>query len=231
MILNSEFRTSQYINGFQLYGYTAGTINIQIVTSDLCGTTTPCAQYFSLYPFVATLNVLNSWTFNITTGNTILLLPQSFLAPKDSFIYLTQTGGVVALDSSGNATYSDMAVYYSSYYNLSSLNNQRLFIKPLSNFTTYQYSFSLTHTYPIAGLYNLNITFASSSVSYSYIANITQTKNLSLITWNSPTTLDTTLTASFSFYSLLKNETINVNFGDNFVQTLLITSRMLSFLF
>ena len=81
-----------------------------------------------------------------------MILPQPVFVQQGSFIYLNQNTTLIAIDTAGNATYSDMAVYYSSYYNLSSLNNQRLFIKPLSNFTTYQYSFSLTHTYPIAGL-------------------------------------------------------------------------------
>jgi hypothetical protein len=126
------------------------------------------------------LQTLQTWTFNITAGYNVRLLPQATLVPQGSFIILTQTTGKVAVDSSNNATFSDLAIGSSSlgdsnsYYKLQPFANQRFFMKVLSNLTTYQNRFSVTHTYANTGLYNLNITFASSADSYQYLANVTE---------------------------------------------------------
>jgi len=127
------------------------------------------------------LNTLNTWTFNITAGYNVLLLPQATLVGQGSFISLTQTTGKVAVDKSNNATYSDLGVGYSSlgsatysYFKLNSFANQRFFINSLSDSTLYQYVFSVTHTYVKSGLFNLIVTFDSSADSYQYLANVTE---------------------------------------------------------
>lgn len=126
------------------------------------------------------MQTLHTWTFNITVGFNVQLIPQAILVPQGSFIILTQTTGKVAVDSSNNATFSDLAIGSSSlgvshsYYKLQPFVNQRFFMKALSNFTTYQNTFSVAHTYANTGLYNITITFASSADSYQYLANVTE---------------------------------------------------------
>ena len=82
--------------------------------------------------------------------------------------------GKIALDTFGNASYSDMSLINNAYYNLSLTSKYRLYLTALSNYSTYQSSFTISHTYPTSGLYNLTFTFASSNDIYQYVANITQ---------------------------------------------------------
>jgi len=88
--------------------------------------------------------------------------------------YLNQNidDGSVALDTSGNSFYSDIAwLSYIQY--LSPQSNYRFFLKPLTNFSSYQSALSLYHSYAQAGLYTLTLTFQSSNQKFTSLMNIT----------------------------------------------------------
>jgi hypothetical protein len=89
---------------------------------------------------------------------------------------LTQITGKVAIDTTGNATYSDLAFKSSVWSKLSSIKNWRFYLTALNNFSSYQTYFSLTHTYKSIGIYNVTLTFSSSNETFMQSVNITDCK-------------------------------------------------------
>ena len=73
---------------------------------------TSCAYYFSYInnTFQTAPQLIYSWNFTITTGYNKILLNASLDVSRKSLLYLNQNIGTgkVALDTLGNATYSDM---------------------------------------------------------------------------------------------------------------------------
>jgi hypothetical protein len=128
-------------------------------------------------PFNSTLNVIYTWTFTITTGINWIYLPQPVTVYRGNFLTMTQNTGRVAIDITGNATYTDLAWQSNIWNRLSSNSNWRFYLFALTNFTSYFTSFNLLHTYKNIGLYNLTIMFASSNKTFTQTVNITDCKD------------------------------------------------------
>jgi hypothetical protein len=120
--------------------------------------------------------VIYSWSFTITTGLNYIYLPQPITINNGNFLMLTQITGKVAIDTTGNATYSDLAFKSSVWSKLSSIKNWRFYLTALNNFSSYQTYFSLTHTYKSIGIYNVTLTFSSSNETFMQSVNITDCK-------------------------------------------------------
>ena len=120
--------------------------------------------------------MIYSWSFTITTGLNYIYLPQPITINNGNFLMLTQTTGKVAIDTTGNATYSDLAFKSSVWSKLSSIQNWRFYLTALNNFSSYQTYFSLTHTYKSIGIYNVTLTFSSSNETFTQSVNITDCK-------------------------------------------------------
>ncbi len=159
---------------------------IKIVSTNECGTFIPCAVYFQLFPYFVSLTTLYSWSYSVSVGYNQFLLPQPVLVNKGSFLHLTQITGYISCNKTTNSTYSDL--YYNPsnmlWTKLSTTSNWRLMLTSLTNFTSYQSSFNLIHSYLSFGLYNINFTFASSNQVFILPVNVTNSKyfkKLSLI--------------------------------------------------
>jgi hypothetical protein len=137
-----------------------------------------CASYFSLYPFITQMTVLYSWNFNILLGYNVLTLTESVTVPCGSFVILNQLTGKIGIDTSGNASFSDMVYMYSSYYNLTRLSNWRLYLNAIVTLFNYKSTFNVIHKYSSIGTYNLNISYATGQNSIQYTVDITQGKIL-----------------------------------------------------
>jgi hypothetical protein len=105
-------------------------------------------------------------------------LSQPVLVSKGSFLNLTQITGYISCNKTTNSTYSDL--YYNPtnmlWTKLSTTSNWRLMLTTLTNFTSYQSSFNLIHSYLNLGLYNINFTFASSNQVFILPVNVTNSK-------------------------------------------------------
>ena len=120
------------------------------------------------------MNILYNFSFSVNQGYNKLILPQPIIVPKGSLILLTQFNNSinVAIDSSGDALYSDMVVG-NSLLSLSLDSNWRFYLNALTNFSSYQTIFSISHAYNSIGIYNIILTFSSSNVVFQQTVNIT----------------------------------------------------------
>lgn len=194
LLLNNEFRNQTFVSGFQFYAATAGSINIQVkqillkkfiyslvnisilklVSSDICGTLIPCASYLSQFPFSIPFNSLNSWTFTMTAGLNTFYLAQPLTVNQGNLFQLVMSaGGKLAIDTSTNTTFSDMAWQGTIWAELSPVSNWRFYFSTINNYSSYVNTFSLQHQYTAIGLYTLSLTFLSSNLVYEQIVNIT----------------------------------------------------------
>ena len=140
----------------------------------MCGILIPCAVYLTQYPFNITMNIVYSWNFQISLGYNSIILPQPVTVPKGSYLVLTQNTGRIAIDTSGNATYSDLVWNTTTQWTkLAEFYNWRFYLTTLNNFTSYQTTFNIKHAYSSIGLYNLSITFASNNQTFQQTVNIT----------------------------------------------------------
>jgi hypothetical protein len=90
---------------------------------------------------------------------------------------LTQTTGKVAIDTTGNATYSDLVWNTTTQWTkLAEFSNWRFYLTALNNFTSYQTYLNIVHSYNLIGLYSISITFASNNQTFQQIVNITDRK-------------------------------------------------------
>ena len=105
-----------------------------------------------------------------------LLLASPVLIKKGSFVYLTQISGKVAIDTSGNASYSEMVLNNGAYYKLNDLSNWRMLINAITTFNSYKNNFQLAYSYATLGFYEITLTFTSSNLTFSYFVEITQCK-------------------------------------------------------
>jgi hypothetical protein len=144
------------------------------VSSSVCGSLTPCAQYMTQFPFNISMNEIYSWNFQISLGYNKIILPQPVYVLKGQFILLTQNTGRIAIDTTGNASYSDL-VWNSitQWTKLEEFSNCRFYLTTINNFTSYQNTLNIIHSYANIGLYTLTITFATSNRVFQKILNIT----------------------------------------------------------
>ena len=115
----------------------------------------------TLNPYSTALNVLKSWDFQINTGYNKLYLPQATTVQQGSIIKLIQSTGLVALDQSGSASFSDLTLTSNQWANLYSQTNWRFYLNTTNDFELkyYKTSFNLNRQYTMPGLYNLTISY------------------------------------------------------------------------
>lgn len=179
LVINNEFRNDTTLAGFELYAATGGTITIQVVSSKLCGSLVPCANYFSIYPFSTSLNVTNTWNFTVVSGYNKLYLTNPINVFRGSFIYLTQLTGKIAIDQTGNSTYSDLAWNNVTFWSkLNEFSNWRFYLSAINGFSSYQTNINIVHQYLNTGLYTISISFLSSDQLFQQLINITDCKSL-----------------------------------------------------
>ena len=131
------------------------------------------------FPFNISMNEIYSWNFQISLGYNKIILPQPVYVLKGQFILLTQNTGRIAIDTTGNASYSDL-VWNSitQWTKLEEFSNCRFYLTTINNFTSYQNTLNIIHSYANIGLYNLTIIFPSSNISFQQTINITDCKFL-----------------------------------------------------
>lgn len=150
------------INNFKIYSFAD------------CGVNISCGFYFSYInnSFSKPPVLLYTWLLDVSLGYNRVLFNTSYDVPKGSMVYLDQTidTGRVAVESIGNATFSDMkwGQNFTGYYesntigslaNISAIKyfNSRFYLNSLCEFYHYQNFFKLVHDYEAALLYNLSI--------------------------------------------------------------------------
>ena len=140
----------------------------------MCGSDTSCSSYFSQYPYSQTLNVINQWTYTMTIGLNTFYLDQPLTVYQGNlFQIVLSNSGKLAIDTSKNSTYSDMAWQGTIWAELNPVSNWRFYFKTLNNFTSYVNTFSIQHKYASIGLYPLTLTFSSSNLVFQQLVNIT----------------------------------------------------------
>lgn len=147
-----------------------------MVTFDACGSSIPCAAYFTNNPFFKIPNVSLLLNFTITSGYNKILFDKPYFVQKGSLIILTQqlNSSGIAIDQTGNASYSD-TTWATNLVNLNSNStaNWRFYFNTITNFTSYQSKFNLVHSYATIGLYEISILFTSSNQLFKQVVNIT----------------------------------------------------------
>ena len=120
------------------------------------------------------MSVSYRFTYNVNPGYNKILFSQPILVKKGSLIFLTQSpnSSNIAIDKSGNASYSDM-VWGTNLNMLNSSSNWRFYLTTITNLTRYQSNLNIKHSYNYIGLYNLSILFTSSNQLYNMLVNIT----------------------------------------------------------
>jgi len=123
------------------------------------------------------MNIVYSWNFQISLGYNSIILPQPVTVSVGSYLFLTQNTGKIAIDTSGNASYSDLVWNTTTQWTkLAEFSNWRFYLTTLNNFSSYQTTFNIQHSYASIGLYNLSITFGSSNQTFQQIVNVTDRK-------------------------------------------------------
>ena len=145
-----------------------------MISSIQCGSTTPCAQYLTQYPFTITNTTVYTFPFTIALGYNNLILPQPVLVSKGYFIQLTQETGQIAIDITNTASYSDLVWNTTTQWTkLAEFYNWRFYFNPTYNLTCYQSTINVIHSYQSIGLYTLSLTFLSTNKIFQQIINIT----------------------------------------------------------
>ena len=140
----------------------------------MCGQLTPCAVYYTQNPFYnPTSKTLYSWNFTITTGLNVISLSTPVPVYMGNLVLINQITGKIAINTTGNAKYSDLVGQTTTWSQLNSFANYMLYFKSqfYSNFLTN--TFTISHKYTGVGLYNLTISFSTSSQSFTQVVNIT----------------------------------------------------------
>lgn len=155
-------------------------ILIQIVSFVSCkqnqtGFKLACALYLTNNPF-SILSVKYNWVFQIATGYNKLYLQQEVNVEKGYLVLLWQATGKVALDQSGNASFSDLEWYSFRWSKLNENSNWRFYLNTLNEFSSYLLNLNLVHTYKSKGLYTLNVEILDSSLILKQTVNVTQCK-------------------------------------------------------
>ena len=110
----------------------------------------------------------------MTAGLNTFYLAQPLTVNQGNFFQVVLSGGgKLAIDTSTNTTYSDMAWQGIIWAEINPISNWRFYFTTMNNFSSYINTFSLKHQYAKNGLYNLSLTFLSSNLVYEQIVNIT----------------------------------------------------------
>lgn len=110
----------------------------------------------------------------MTAGLNTFYLAQPLTVNQGNFFQVVLTGGgKLAIDTSTNTTYSDMAWQGIIWAEINPISNWRFYFTAMNNFSSYINTFSLKHQYAKIGLYNLSLTFLSSNLVYEQKVNIT----------------------------------------------------------
>ena len=121
--------------------------------------------------------VIYDWILTTSVGYNKIILPESVQVNNGNFIVLKQTSSKIAINTAGNATYSDLAWKYTTQWTrLSESANWRFYLNAITNFTSYQTTFNIQHSYLNIGLYSLKITFPSGNQLFEQVVNITDCK-------------------------------------------------------
>ena len=110
----------------------------------------------------------------MTAGFNTFYLAQPLTVNQGNLFQLVMSaGGKLAIDTSTNTTFSDMAWQGTIWAELSPVSNWRFYFSTINNYSSYVNTFSLQHQYTAIGLYTLSLTFLSSNLVYEQIVNIT----------------------------------------------------------
>jgi hypothetical protein len=110
----------------------------------------------------------------MTIGLNTFYLDQPLTVYQGNLIHIVlSNSGKLAIDTSKNSTYSDMAWQATIWAELNPVSNWRFYFKTLNNFTSYVNTFSIQHKYASIGLYPLTLTFSSSNLVFQQLVNIT----------------------------------------------------------
>jgi hypothetical protein len=137
---------------------------------------TPCAVFINSYPFNIQLNTIGSWTHNVNVGYNKVYLRNPLNAQKGQIILITPLTAQLKVDSSGNASYSDLLWNNNYWSKLNEYSNWRICFNTITNFLSFQTYFNIKHAYNLVGLFNLSINFLSSNISFIQTINITDCK-------------------------------------------------------
>lgn len=125
------------------------------------------------------MNIEYEFDYNLALGYNKIILPQPLPVKRGQFVMLTQITGKIAIDTVSNSSYSDLVWNTTTQWTkLAEFFNWRFYLVPITNYTTYQSTFNLVHTYSTIGVYTLTLYFNSSNQSYQQIVNITDCKSL-----------------------------------------------------
>jgi hypothetical protein len=104
--------------------------------------------------------LINNFSYTISVGYNKFLFSQPLNIQKGYFILLEQIDGILAVDTSGNATYSDMILSTdgTSVSKMNTILNQRFYLNALNRFDSYYFaSFNVSHSYLNVGNYLIKI--------------------------------------------------------------------------
>lgn len=148
------------------------------MSSPSCGKINSCKSFFAQNPFDTTITTANEWIYTIVQGYNKFIFDQPLYVYKGSFLYLTQTSGKIAIDTSNTIDYSDLVWQNTIYSKFNEFQNWRFYLNALNNYTFYLNQLNLIHTYSNIGIYNIIIRFTGSSYSLIHTVNVTDSKSL-----------------------------------------------------
>ena len=93
-----------------------------------------------------------------------------------NLVGLTQYGASVAIDTIDSTGFSDFNIDNGVYSRLNNVLNWQFYLNAMTNFSSYQSNFTISHSYSNAGLYNMSITILSSGVTYYQTVYVTDSK-------------------------------------------------------
>ncbi len=82
------------------------------------------------------MQIIYNWNFQIKIGNNTLLLPAPVKVNQGNYILLNQLTGRVAIDTTGNSSYSDLVWNSTTQWTkLAEFSNWRFFLTTINNFS------------------------------------------------------------------------------------------------
>ena len=121
------------------------------------------------------MNIVYSWNFQISLGYNSIILPQPVTVSVGSYLFLTQNTGKIAIDTSGNASYSDLVWNTTTQWTkLAEFSNWRFYLNAIVSFSSYISDLRINHKYSLVGSYEIAITFLSSMAVFRHTIEITQ---------------------------------------------------------
>lgn len=150
--------------------------NIKIVVADDC--TMQNMINCATNPY-RSVTVIYSWIFQVTAGYNILNLANSVSVNKGFMILLNQNTAKIAIDVSGTAVYSDLALVQNIVWSPVNANsNWRFFLNTLDDFIAYGFTLNFVHTYSDSSLFNMSFMYTNPNGQIQQqIINVTQGEN------------------------------------------------------